>query len=332
MSLTTEQVISQSKTALRQWGEAWEKHCRHVAEKHPVAVKRDLKPFANSGIGKALLLIANGASFEREIETIKSLQDNVDIMVCDQTLGHSLQNGVIPKFCLVADAHVSYESYMEPWKDKLQNTILFHNVCGNPKWIDNGNWADRYCYINMDSIHSEKKWQELTGCPNLIAAGTNVSNAMVIFATQSTNTLRQNFFGYDKILLVGFDYSWQHGNYYAFDSDAGGKTHYMRHQYLRDLSGKLAFSSNNLIFSAQWLAQYVKNFKLPVVQCSGSTVFVPAKTGVLKEQMRYSYIKADAGIVQNLVSLREKAAEQIRKYDKVLARISKEHHFAAMRV
>lgn len=287
MALTKEQIINQSKSAMRQWGEQWKANAA-------AASKYEMKPFSNledSGVGRAMLLIANGYSFEKQIETIKTHQRNVDILVCDKALGHCLEHGIIPKYVIVCDANVSFEKYCEKWKDQLQDTILLANVCANPKWADNGNWRDRYFFMVKDSIQTELIFGPLSGCKNVVAAGTNVSNSMVIVATQCDNEKRRNFLGYDKYLLIGFDYCWTpEGNYYAFDHDAGGKQNYMRHIYGRTTGGGLCFSSNNLVFSMQWLQKYIETYKLPVVNCSHDSVLsLSGQRAVknLEEQMQY---------------------------------------------
>jgi len=285
--LTTEQIRNQSLTALRQWETIWRKHAENAS-------KYQMKSFADFegiGAGRACLLVANGWSFEKELETIKKHQGNVDIFACDKTLGHLLENGIKPTYCVVCDANVDYEKYMEKWKDQLQDTILIQNVCANPKWVDNGNWKDRYFFVVKDAIQSEQIFQGLSKCPNTIAAGTNVSNSMVIFMTQCDNEHRRNFFGYDKYLLIGFDYCWTvKGSYYAFDFEGKGKRYYMRHVYGKTLGGDLCYTSNNLAFSVQWLQKYIEAFKLPVLNCSKYSVLaVPGqkKVAKLEEQMQY---------------------------------------------
>lgn len=269
MSLTPEQIINQSKSAMRQWESQWRKHAEYISKYE----MKNMKDFEGSGAGRACLLAANGWSLEKNIEVIKAYQKNIDIMCCDKSLGHLLENGIVPTFCLVADANVKFEKYMEKWKDKLQDTILIANVCANPEWADKGNWKDRYFFCVKDAINSQEIFQPLSKCPNIIAAGTNVSNSMLIALTQCDNERRVNFFGYDKYLLIGFDYCWlPHGNYYAFDYEGGGKRYYMRHIYGRTIVGDLCYSSNNLVFSMQWLQKYITAFNLPVIQCSGDAV------------------------------------------------------------
>jgi hypothetical protein len=332
MGLSKKQIIDQSNNAISQWGALWEKHCLHHKETQGKFIKQNLADYENTGIGKACLLVANGYSFECEIETIKKYKDNVDVVACDKTMGHLLNHGITPKFVIVCDANVNYEKYMEHWKDQLQDTVIFQNICGNPKWVDNGNWKNKYFFSNRDVLKSEKKWMELSGCINSIPAGTNVSNAMIVFMTQSDNEVRRNFFGYDKILLVGFDYSWPwDGHYYAFDKDAGGKRNYMRHVFGKNHEGGLCYTSNNLNFSSKWAQEYINAFKLPVIQCSKKSILRAKSYGALAEQMQYNYRKEDSAKVRGLVAQRRKIAESLKEIEMTLRDIGKDHYMQVMR-
>jgi hypothetical protein len=316
--IKSDDIRKQSEAAYRQWAPQWREH----AKIHSKYEMKSLSDFEYSGVGK-------GYSTEVEIETIQKYQENVDIICCDKSLGHLLDHGIKPKFCMVADANVSYEKYLSKWKDELQDTILIMNVAGNPKWTELGNWKDRYFITVMDVLKSEKEFMALSGCTNVIAAGTNVSNGLVIFLTQCDNSGRKNFFAYDKILLIGFDYSWKTTKkYYAFDAEGSGKSNYMRHCYLLDLNRDLCCSSNNLLFSAQWLNQYINSFKLPVIQCTRETVLVTKNVGVLADQMQYSHRKEDSKTVKNLFKLRRLLVEQKTQIDKSLAEMSRDHYYS----
>lgn len=325
--LSPSDIQKQSERAYGQWAPQWREHAK-IHSKYPM---KRLEDFENSGIGKAILCVANGYSFEKEIETIKKYQHNVDILCCDKTIGHLIRHGIKPKFCLVADANVSFAQYLKPVADQLEDTILFSNVCSNPEWTEKGNWKDRYFFSVMDILESQKEWQALSGCPNVVAAGTNVSNSLVIFLTQCDNGGRKNFFAYDKMLLIGFDYSWKVGeSYYAFDRDGGGKMNYMRHSYLLDLERKLCVTSNNLVFSAKWLAQYVDTFKLPVVQCSRASIFATKNMGVLSAQMQYSFRPEDSKKIRDLVSMRRILVEKKKAMEAQIGELAKDHYYAFM--
>jgi len=290
---------------------------------------KDLSDFENIGVGRAILCIANGYSFEENLETIKELQENVDILVCDKTLGHCLNHGIKPTYVLVCDANVSFEKYLEPWKDQVKDIVLFSNVCANPRWTHEAKWKDMYFFVNKDIIKSEQEFSRLSGCQNQIPAATNVSNAMVVFLTQSDDRGRANFFGYDKILLIGYDFSWRpDGKYYAFDSDGGGKKNYMRHIYLNNLNNNYSYTSGNLAFSAEWLEKYIKTFNLPVIQCSKETIMPGRFMSSLESQMKYSYKREDAGIVREKVRKRRELLQALGDIDGSLRMIGREHYYA----
>ena len=327
MKMDESAVRQQSLSALKQWDKQWTEQ----AATHAKYKMKSMEQFRNYGIGKACLIVANGYSFEENIETIKKHQDNVDILACDKTMAHCINNGVTPDFVLVCDANVNYEKYMEPVKDKLQDTVLFINVCANPQWTANGNWKDIYFFVNMDVLGSERKFQAISGCPNVIAAGTNVSNAQVILLTQCTNDRRDNFFGYDKLLLIGFDYSWDDNKYYAFDGDGGGKQHYMKHSYCFNLAGDFVYSSTNLTFSSRWLDRYIKGFKIQAVQCSKRSIQGGIARGDLAEQMQYRYKPEHREEVADLVSRRLALTAKIDELNACLFNIDRDHVKQVMR-
>jgi uncharacterized protein with gpF-like domain len=66
-----DQIVKQSKTAYAQWCVQWRDH----AKRHAKYEQKSFEDFRNSGIGKAALLVANGYSFEENIETIKKHTD-----------------------------------------------------------------------------------------------------------------------------------------------------------------------------------------------------------------------------------------------------------------
>lgn len=322
MKTSHQEIVLQSKTALKQHAEIWDLHAKENAKK-PM---RDIKDFMNIGIGRACVLVANGASLETQIETLKKAQGTVDIMCCDKTLGTLIDNGITPTYCCVMDARVNYERYMEPWKDKLKDTILFSNVCGNPKWTDGDHWKSFYFMVNEDVLQSELHYMKLSGCKNAIPAATNVSNAMVVLLILSTNQVRRNFFGYDRLILVGFDYSWDpNGNYYAFNKDGDGKHQYMRHNAVTNNDGDICYSSTNLMFSARWLEDYCKAFNVQLVQTTKKTIFHGSRFGELDSEVKYSYKPYDREIVKGLVAKREAIAKELSEVDNQLKRIGKEH-------
>lgn len=323
--LSAEDIRKQSENAYGQWCQQWRKHAK-IHKK--LGAQKSLEFFRASGVGKACLVVANGYTLEKDLEAIKEAAKSgdlhADVICCDKTLGHCIEAGISPTFCLVADANVNYEKYLKPYEDKLDQTTLLMNVCGNPKWSQNGNWQERYFYVLQDILQSEKEFGKLSGCPNVMPASTNVSNAMVVILTQCDNKKRGNFMGYDKYLLLGFDYSWDE-KYYAFDEDGGGKTHYMRHIQAVNSEGNLCYTSNNLLFSAKWLSQYINTFNLPIVQCSRGTILELKKRGHVKDHLSYNYKQSDSWEVKRLVKDLLKYRDELKRIDERLMSISKDH-------
>lgn len=322
-------VVQQSKNAYNQWCEIW----RENAKKHSEFEMRPMSDLKSIGIGRAILAVANGYSFEKNVEVIKEHKhEDLQVMACDKTLGHLLDQGIRVDYCIVCDANVNYEKYMEPWKDQLQDTTLLMNVCGNTQWSMNGNWKNTYFFVNKDVMNYEKEFSRISGCQNFIPAGTNVSNAMIIYLTQSDNSGPNNFMGFDKINLIGFDYSWlPGGHYYSFDPDGGGKFYYMKHVVGTNIRGDLCYTSSNLLFSAKWLEKYCKTFNLPIIQCSKDGIMNPGRVGDLKEQISYSYKPEDSEKVRKLLDIKGQILDQIRQIDHKLLNISMDHHLAVLR-
>lgn len=315
-------IREQSLAAYGQWAPQWREHCKA----HKDLPKHSLEDFQNHGIGRAVLCVANGYSLEQNMATIKEHRENVDILCCDKTLGTLIDNGIFPDFCMVCDANVDYDRYMKPWEDKLTKTVLFNNVCGNPKWSQFDKWKNVYFFVNKDILGSEKEFSELSGCKNFIPAGTNVSNAMVVLLTQCENNTPRNFFGYDKILLIGFDYSWKiDGKYYAYNETGDGKANYMRHLVGINREGDVCVTSGNLHFSAQWLDGYVKAFKSPVVQCSKNTILGVPVIADLDSQMRYRYKVSDSAKVKVAVKRLKELISEKAEIEQLLGTIAHDH-------
>jgi len=322
--MNSKDILSQSNSAYNQWKVQWREQAKYVS-------KFKMKPmtdFENSGVGKAVLCVANGYSFEENLELIKKYQDNIDILACDKTFGHLVSNGIKPKYLMICDANVDYDRYLKPYLDQVKDTIVFASVCCNPKWLDNVPWKDLYFFVNKDILGSEKEFSGLSGCNNFIPAGTNVSNAMVVLLTQSDNAGRRNFFGYDKILLIGFDYSWRAGKkYYSFNELAENKANYMCHAYIVTYDGSFAYTSGNLSFSAEWLGTYAKAFQLPLIQCTKATITTGIPFGDLEKQIQYKYKREDSAQVKKLVNNMRQVVAEKRDLENKLAAIGKDHWY-----
>lgn len=251
--LTSDEVQQQSMNAWKQWRIQWIKNAK---------INKNLKTdsFSNLlgiGKGKKLLQIANGYSLALNLDEIKKHINDYDIYCCDKTFGYLIKNGIYPKYCHVADANVKFDEWGKGFDSS--KTILISNIAAAPQW--GLEWkGKKYYYTNWDNIGTAQVLGKAGNCFDVIPASSNVSNSQIVFSTQ--------VIGYDKQLLVGFDYSWQDdGKYYATGNV--DKQYYMNHASVNTIWGDIAFSSTNLIFSCRWLMSYISKFKKSVIiNCS----------------------------------------------------------------
>lgn len=278
--LSHQEVLNQSRIAFRQWGEIWERHAKENGEKHRLE-QNTVKDFIHKGIGKTLVCVGLAPSFEKKFDILKKYRDNVDIAIVDKALGPCIDGGIKPDFVFLSDAVISYEEWCEPWVDKTDGIVLISNVTANPKWSKN--WRGPvYFTVNKDNIETEKIYGPLSGCDDLIPASSNVGNSIVVFATQ--------FMNYDKYLLLGYEFVFTDDHtYYAFkDTD---KRYWMRHGLSIDTEGRLAYVTQNLLFTCRWLGDYYKAELLKrgikVINCSGGNI-LELPSGNLERQMKHS--------------------------------------------
>lgn len=249
MSLNQEEVLQQSNSAFNQWRDLWDGHAkrhRAIHEESPTS-HQDL---LHTGYGKNLLCVGMGPSFEDEIETIKKNRNKFEIACVDKAFTYLMDAGVTPDYVFVADASVDYEKWCSKYIADTENISLVSSVTANPEWAEN--WKGKvFYYVNKDNIETEKRYGEISGIREMIPAGSNVGNSIIIFATQVMD--------YDNYFLVGFDFCWgDDDNYYSFNTS--DKRYSMRHHYMIDNSMRLVSTSGNLWFSCRWLMDFVKQF------------------------------------------------------------------------
>ena len=285
--LGTKEILDQSRSALRQWEPRWRANAK---ENGMVARARGLthETFLMEGMGRRTVICANGPSLEESLPLIAEYAGVVDAMCCDKAFGHFIKAGIVPKFCFVADAVISWEKYGQPFAAVSKDTVLIANVTANPKWAQN--WEGPICfYTNRDNNGTEKIFGEISGVRQCIPASSNVGNTAIVFPTQ--------IMGYDRYLLAGYDMSWKpYGKYYAFDEQGGigGKRGFMNHRILNDSRGNIVYSSMNLIFSAKWLGSWIQELamiNIDIRNCTPGSI-VPGPEWDLRRQLE---LAADAG-------------------------------------
>jgi hypothetical protein len=278
--LSNEEVINQSKTVYGQFGESvWIPN----AKKNVVLKHEDANKLVSCGIGKVLVLVGMGSSLEDQVESIKKYRDRCDVCVCDKGFGPLLEHGVKADYVFLCDANIPYR-HIEPYIDKTDGVGLIATPYANPEWTTN--WkGSRYFFVMRDAIESEQNFFPIFGQIRGVPAGSNVSNGMLSFFCGCDEYNDKNWAGYERYLLIGYDYSWPaKGNYYAW-SDPRPKRHYMCHRTILDMNMKSAFTSENLYFSAKWMMSYLSKFRIPVVNCSGRGLLMLSKQSTLEKEL-----------------------------------------------
>jgi len=253
-ALTKEDINKQSEGTWARWRHDWIENSNINKD----GKRGKIKDLINHGEGRNLLQVAFGNSLKQNIDKIKevSQRDDFDVFCCDKAFGYLMENGIIPDFCLVADANID-----DIWfKDHdTSKTKLIANIAANPLWTQH--WeGEIFYYVNWDSIDTARIVGKIGECYDVIPAASNVSNAQVVFANQ--------IMGYDWEILIGFDYSWKADKYYA-TGDYKEKKSWMNHMTLISNKGELLQTSTNLMFSSQWMSMYLKKTRAKVIDCSG---------------------------------------------------------------
>lgn len=243
------EVLRQSQNAYDQWHNLWVKNSSitKTIPKIPMAMLR------NQGLGKQLVIISMGGSFEKQVEALKKYQHKVDILAVDKAFVPLMERGIRPDFVLIADAQVSFPCYCEPFLEQTKDIVLIANVNSNPEFGMNWKGLKTY-YVNKDNIKSEVEFSAISGVQDTIHAGSNVSNAALIYA----NTV----FNYDRYILLGFDFCWDvDGKFYSFangNEKLGNKTTALNNMRVLDYKYDMVNCSENLWFSGRWLDMYIR--------------------------------------------------------------------------
>lgn len=303
MSLSYTDVKNQSKQVWNQFGES--KWIPNAIANSKLQYK-DCRELQNSKIGKFSVLVAMGESLADNIDILKKYRDRFEITTCDKGFGALLEHGIKADYVVLCDASIPFK-WFEKYQEESKGVTLLATAYANPEWTHA--WkGDIYFYINKDAIETEKIFIPIMGDKiRIIPAGSNVSNAMVIFWTGCDEKSNANWSGYERYLMVGYDYSWKSkGNYYAWNNPTP-KRFYMHHRTMLDINGNVCFTSENLLFSAKWLMQYIDTFNLPVINCSGQGLLDCRYKRNLTEEL--DKFNTDKSKVQMCVDLFEKAKQ-----------------------
>lgn len=305
--LSHDDVRKQSQGVWNQFGERWVEFSQHNAR---LPNRRDPEELRNCGIGKFAVLAAMGESLEESIPVLKKYRSKFDLITCDKGFPILMKQGLKPDFVQICDTNIPYK-WLEPWVEETKGIKLLATCYANIEWTHR--WKGPiYLYVNKDALDTQRKFLPILGNPSgfknvgmepelgsnaspevrVIPAGSNVSNAMLIFMVGVDETSQANWAGYEHYFLTGYDYSWRptgenlackSGRYYAFE-DPRPKRFYMNHRTMLDFNGDIVNTSENLMFSAKWMYSYATAYDLPVTNCS--------ERGILEIPRRGSLAKA----------------------------------------
>lgn len=277
--LTHEDVRKQSEAVFKQFGEKW----KQTALENSRLPRKDTRELEHSGVGKFMAVCVMGESLEENAETIKKHRDKCTVFTCDKGFGPLLDHGVKADYVMVCDTNIPYR-FMEKYRNETEGVPLIATPYANVVWTTM--WkGPLYFYVNKDSLSTENIFKPMFGdSMRVIPASSNVSNAMIVFFNDVGEN-QGNWAGYERYLLVGYDYSWRpYGNYYAWDNPLP-KRNYMNHRTLKDFNLDTVFTSENLLFSAKWMYSYATTYKCPVINCSGRGLLDIPMKGKLERQL-----------------------------------------------
>lgn len=314
-------VKGQSEAVFKQFGESvWIPNAKENAKLE----HRPIEELHSIGLGRCIVIAAMGESTEEQVDVIRAKRDKFHLAVNDKLFGYFIDRGIVPDFVMISDANIPFR-WLEKHVEATKNVRLIATPYANTQWTKA--WlGPRYFYINMDIIRSERYFFDMFPDTRIIPASSNVSNSMVCFFVGTVAGPPENWGGYEKYLLVGFDYSWRPspeavgldltgiktGKYYAFE-DPKPKRFYMNHRTVHDINGDWCHTSENLYFSAKWMWSYTTGFGLPLVNCSGRGLLnIPLK-GVLSKELE------SVNIEPSVVKAVRKSFDELQAATKTLA-------------
>jgi len=284
--LTRKEIVEQSERAVKRWESIWHEN----AKKNSEDFYTDNKPLKRSN--NSAIVMAFGPSLKNNIQNIvgNELDNDHDTICIDKSLKFSIDNGLIPNICVVADAQVNFEKYGQIEPSLCKRIKLIMAVTANYKWSEywKANGGEVYYYVNKDNIRSHKTFGKYFKDKEkiIIPASSNVGNSAYVIAALVLE--------YKTILLAGYDYSWRmFGTYYGDnsrpkDTNTGNdKLKSMNHDTLFDINGDQVQSSENMIFSAKWLIGFIhyldKERNSQTINCTGAGILTIKKLAKFKE-------------------------------------------------
>ena len=287
--LSKSEIESQSNHAYERWRDLW-----HVNASKNAAFAEKADDIAGIGQNKKAIIFSFGTSLKENIRDIKSskLHYECDVICIDKALKTCLVMGIIPKYCVISDAQVSFEEYGDIAPEVCARITLLSASTANYKWAEHWNKSKGkvYFYLNKDSIRTHRIFGKYfkDKATYLIPAGSNVGNAAY--------ALTALILGYRAIYLAAYNYSFPLlGDYYGEQSEEPidfnlkiKKKSLYNHYTMIDLAGNIVQCSHNMQFSAKWLLGFVAQMHkkgIDTVNITGSGILKIQKQARIRKEV-----------------------------------------------
>lgn len=264
--LSSDEVLAQSKGAMKQWEGTWRKNAKlngDILQERGLSNQR----VYGHGLGRKAVCVAFASSLEKHVLELKEQNEAVDILSVDKGMGYLLKNDVKPKFVYLADAGIDYNKWCKPFLKDTEDITLMMNVTANPEWPKN--WRGNIVfYVNQDNIQTEKIFMPISRCNEVVKASSNVGNSILVHAA--------TYLLYDEYYLIGYDFCWGDDDNYYCGNDTD-KRWYMNHNQLLTSDYELVNTSQNLLFSARWMSDFIKGILVP----AGKQIYTCSKKNIV---------------------------------------------------
>jgi hypothetical protein len=151
--------------------------------------------FFNEFKNKPAICVGAGPSLDKNIEYLKSAENNSIVLAVDTAVGALLKNDIQPDFIVTMDAKKS--NYLKHLSEHLSSievdTVIISELASHP--LLQQNWKGKTAFFTMKRNLSQ--WiEKITGDFNILDTGGTVSHSMVDFAYKM---------GANPIILIGQD-------------------------------------------------------------------------------------------------------------------------------
>lgn len=159
-------------------------------------------------MGKTAVLIGASPAVKNQLETLRNLQADPDFILCGITsgIGLLLNNGIKPKYCMIADAEVEQKRFYEGLDMSLtKDTTLIASICCPKSILELWQGPKKFIAVYSDEKKMERKINKwlapINGCGLYFAA---------LFSQYNTITaIAYLVFGCTTLIFVGNELSFK---------------------------------------------------------------------------------------------------------------------------